>query len=243
LTNNAAVDWDPVWSPDGTRIAFVRGSDIYSDTYGLGDIYVMNADGSDVVQRTFTQDAHNPAWSPDGTKIAFTNSSYNSVFLMSLASGVVSPLPNSDGGDVVEPSPAWSPDGAKIAFDSDRYWTVGAGIFTISSNGSGLTLLTGTVGYNFWKPAWSPDGSRISVTIVAPGLGVLIGFMNPDGTGLTIIRTIGPISVGLPTKTSWSPDGQRIAYTENKIIKWVAADGSAAGTIIANGWDADWKHQ
>ena len=63
--------------------------------------------------------------------------------------------------------------------------------------------------------------------------------MNADGTGLTIIVT------GLPSphyETSWSPDGTRIAYTESNTIKWVAANGSAGGTIVTNGWDADWKH-
>jgi Tol biopolymer transport system component len=35
-------DWSPVWSPDGERIAFV------SDRYGDYEIFVMNADGTDV---------------------------------------------------------------------------------------------------------------------------------------------------------------------------------------------------
>src|SRR6266581_4100632 len=39
LTNNPARDFDPAWSPDGTRIAFASERD------GNGDIFVMNADG------------------------------------------------------------------------------------------------------------------------------------------------------------------------------------------------------
>jgi Tol biopolymer transport system component len=40
LTNNAALDLEPAWSPDGQRIAF------RSDRDGNFEIYVMNADGS-----------------------------------------------------------------------------------------------------------------------------------------------------------------------------------------------------
>ena len=39
LTNNGAIDADPVWSPDGTKIAF------WSERDGPAEIYVMNADG------------------------------------------------------------------------------------------------------------------------------------------------------------------------------------------------------
>ncbi|MFN8459398.1 MAG: hypothetical protein U0401_32905 [Anaerolineae bacterium] len=66
LTNNPQVDNWPVWSPDGTRIAFTS----YRD--GNAEIYIMNADGSNPTRLT-----NNPAsdfwpmWSPDGTRIAF----------------------------------------------------------------------------------------------------------------------------------------------------------------------------
>ena len=56
----------PKWSPDGTRLTFIRATDAASD------IYVMGADGTDVVQ--LTDDAAFdtfPIWSPDGAKILF----------------------------------------------------------------------------------------------------------------------------------------------------------------------------
>jgi dipeptidyl aminopeptidase/acylaminoacyl peptidase len=62
-----SFDSGPSWSPDGRRIAFE------SDIDGDMEIYVMNADGSDVQQITHnTLWDEGPAWSPDGTRFAFS---------------------------------------------------------------------------------------------------------------------------------------------------------------------------
>lgn len=65
LTRSAGNDYDPAWSPDGTRIAFV------SSRNGNDEIYVMNSDGSEVINLTQNErDDRFPQWSPDGTQIA-----------------------------------------------------------------------------------------------------------------------------------------------------------------------------
>ena len=64
LTNDPAWDYAPVWSPDGTRIAFSRR---YGDDWAL---YVMNADGSGATNLALGK-APFSSWSPDGRKIAF----------------------------------------------------------------------------------------------------------------------------------------------------------------------------
>ena len=56
----------PVWSADGSRIAFVSGF----DASGVGDVFVVAADGSSL-ERITHAGAGNPVWSPDGTRIAF----------------------------------------------------------------------------------------------------------------------------------------------------------------------------
>jgi Tol biopolymer transport system component len=263
LTNDPAWDKQPVWSPDGTKIAFVKDF-LFSDINSIGsNIYIMNADGSNVVQLTFTGYAGHPAWSPDGTKIAFTSG----IDATGITGVLTIKIVNSSNGSVLVqtgmygasfiPDPAWSPDGTKIAFDTDIiFWDVISAIFTICPNGGNQNPLTTQYGIvdDYWKPAWSPNGSKLSVTIFEMGYQggatppASIGVMNPDGTGLTVIISGNMGGHDVVTKTSWSPDGESITYTSwgtnnTKTIKWIAANGSgASGTIITNGWDADWKH-
>src|SRR5947199_241856 len=57
LTNNNAMDSGPTWSPDGTRIAF------WSNRDGKSEIYVMDADGSNVKRLTNNlSDDNDPVW-------------------------------------------------------------------------------------------------------------------------------------------------------------------------------------
>ncbi|MFC1562063.1 TolB family protein, partial [candidate division KSB1 bacterium] len=69
LTDNPGMISDsPVWSPDGSKIAYVSNIDSYFD------IFVMNADGSDSVNLTMSEyNDDQPDWSPDGTKIVFSS--------------------------------------------------------------------------------------------------------------------------------------------------------------------------
>jgi TolB protein len=70
LSNNAAFDGWPAWSPDGTQIAFASNRD------GNYKIFIMNADGRNVRVLADTEGrATEPRWSPDGKSVYFTNCS------------------------------------------------------------------------------------------------------------------------------------------------------------------------
>lgn len=70
-TDGAHED-SPAWSPDGTRIAFIRSTG--DDRAPEADLWVMDADGSGQLQITSTGRAERwsaPSWSPDGRRIAY----------------------------------------------------------------------------------------------------------------------------------------------------------------------------
>ena len=163
LSNSAASDVDPVWSPGRSKIAFAStrpGSSFQR-------IYTMNADGSGVTQLTNSGGPDkSPAWSPDGSKIAFTH-----VELHHTATGYVFfttdiYVINANGSGLVqltstghESSAAWSPDGSKIAFQSTRDGN--SEIYVMRADGSGIARLIHRAA-NDYDPAWSPDGTQIA---------------------------------------------------------------------------------
>jgi Tol biopolymer transport system component len=119
LTNSAALDGQPAWSPDGRKLAFV------SNRAGNDEIYVMNADGTGVTRLTNNAAVdRSPVWSPSGAKIAFVSNradQHDEIYVMN-ASGtgvtrLTTNLPFQGCGGVnrrFEESPTWSPDGASL---------------------------------------------------------------------------------------------------------------------------------
>jgi Tol biopolymer transport system component len=240
LTNDPGYDDYPAWSPDGIRIAFTRNR----------NLFIMNADGSNVVQRTFSGSCQGPTWSPDGTKIAYSDyaDGYSGIFTVSATGGSPFLLQSYAGGYFMDP--AWSPDGTKIAFALDENtYDYSYNIYTINANdGTYIGYLTSGTNYGidhlFSSPSWSPSGAKLAVVFKGSSNSYIphVGVMNSDGSGLTLLRS----GVAEWTRTSWSADGTVIVYTSlsgsMKNVSWVAANGSAGGTIVTNGWNADWQH-
>lgn len=258
---NSGTNSGPAWSPDGARLAFA------SDRTGSMDLYVMNADGSNVMRRGFTHSG-DPAWSPDGRQIAFA----------SLCEGQGCILTTSADDDGVGPdrighstgqhfAPAWSPDGSSIAFVSD--WVAYDFVFDIyvsKVDGSEITQLT--QGFAFWPdlkyylhPVWSPDGSRIAFVygsiINSSDMRFRVAVMQADGTGKQDLAWAGDIpwrDLLDPGSIAWSPDGSRIAFsfvdcdlatriicTNLRSIKYVTVDGGQEGLIVSNGHGPSWR--
>lgn len=138
----------PVWSPDGNKIAFS------TDWGGDSQIYVMNADGSDLVSISYTVSPwdHNPVWSPDSRKIAF-NSYRDGNYEIYVVNADGTGLINLTKNPVDEGEKVWSPDGTKIAFVSSRDGD--SGIFLIDADGTNLIRLTNS-NANDHSLAWSP---------------------------------------------------------------------------------------
>ena len=109
LTENRNNDWNPSWSPDGKRIAFM--SDRKGDAVSF-DIYIMNADGGNQQKLTNNRGWDgSPSWSPDGKRIAFMSyrdrnrvGHNTEIYVMDADGGNLQNLTNNPHADA---SPAW----------------------------------------------------------------------------------------------------------------------------------------
>ena len=104
LTNNRNNEWDPVWSPDGKRIAFAADRKGNWENF---EIYVMDADGGN--QQNLTNHRawdSSPSWSPNGERIAFTSNrdGNTEIYVMDADGGNPQNLTNNRHSDG---SPAW----------------------------------------------------------------------------------------------------------------------------------------
>lgn len=188
---------------------------------GNGEIYMMNADGSNETRLTFdASDDIYPSFAPDGSRIVFSSNRDGDYDLYTM---------NADGSNLVKitnggtDGPAsWSPDGNRIAFE--RIVTQ-QDIFVINIDGSGETNITQFPANPDGHVHWSPDGSRLVFAVFFAGT-PQIYIMNPDGTGLTAPLT----SMGGNSWPVWSPDGARIVFQSNRDgnneIYIMNADGS-----------------
>ena len=136
--------------PTASEIAFV------TSTNDGTQIFVMNADGSDMKQLTDdSMGNRQPEWSPDGSRILFSRS--QGTFEM-----------NPDGSDIhslfsgcCATTPTRSPDGTRFAFISSST------LFVMDADGSNLSTLTDGVDGNVDDLAWSPDGESIVFAIAS----------------------------------------------------------------------------
>ena len=192
LTNNNHFDNFPVWSPDGSQIAFISDlgpNHTRTEAHGRLMIYTMaTGESKDITPFYDTRVApHPPAWSPDGQLIAFVahymdgsdDESDEDVWDQSPLV-VYTVRPDGRGSWPIGRAfsePSWSPDGSRIAMVAP--WARGAGLFTFAPDGSAPVFVAHVedVVYGSWdswlhefprtwlnRVYWSPDGSRILFT-------------------------------------------------------------------------------
>jgi len=191
LTDEKSQAFLPVFSPDGTKIAFM------SDRGGRGmDIYVMNRDGSGVRRLTSTgQPNSTPTWSPTGTQIAFTSGRTGApqIWVMDTEGLNVRRL---TFGDSSADRATWSPAPFnEIAYSGQsgpgwdiRIYDVSTGQTRQITNGEGSNE----------SPAFAPNGRHLAFTSTRAGK-IQIFTIARDGKQLTKIT-----SVGNNTTPNWS---------------------------------------
>jgi Tol biopolymer transport system component len=262
FNTNILESFNPVWSPDGSKIAFVsnRPADgiITNQTNFTPNIWVMNADGSNQTALTtlnaFLAASVDPVWSPDGKKIAFASKraldgsdalnihATQNVWVMNADGSSPTPLTRltANMASFVDASPVWSPDGSKIAFASPRALdgtdaansNSAANLWVMNADGSNPIPLTRlTVCFNcsssIFTPVWSPDGSKI-MFVSERALDGSNAFNAPNGTqNVWVVSANGSSPAPLTRLTgeltdclnpAWSPDGSKIAFHTRRAL-------------------------
>ena len=224
LTKHLAYDSAPTWSPDGQKIIFASFRDKHrfqGRGQILGEIYVINSDGTNPIN--LTQSAGRAdgrsSWSPDGKQIVFGSMErfVGEIWVMEADGGNPRNLTNHHANDR---DPDWSPDGNQIAFESNRdgdwefelwgNWD----IYVMNTDSANLINLTNHPSEDYGAD-WSPDGNQIAFSSNREG-NLDIYVMNADGTN-PINLTNHPAEDLNPT---WSPGGQQIAFESNRDGDW-----------------------
>lgn len=191
---------DPVFSPDGSKIAFFA-RDWVGEAFSL---FIVGVDGTELhlVSNIGRSTAENLSWAPDGRYLIYDGfepwAGYSSIYQFDLETETETRLIDFAAAG------RYSPDGTMIAYDGS------SGVRVARADGSDPMAITTMFGH----PAWSPDGRRIAVNAGASGANEGITVMNVDGTG---VRQVHGTAWQVDQYPVWSPDGARILFLDGDL--------------------------
>jgi Tol biopolymer transport system component len=212
----------PVWSADGSRIAFDSNRDDPNpnDDPVINDVFTMQPDGGGLIRLTDgAGNSSDPAYSPDGSLIAFASDrgrypARQGIYVMNADDGSqarrVTSLPPAASLDY---APRFSPEGTRLVFTREvDEASSAAALYVVNLDGSSPRKITpGDLSPG--DADWSPDGKRIvfeATDSQSPFGGVWI--VGSEGSGLrTVTATVSGVGAqdGFADPV-WSPDGSLI---------------------------------
>jgi len=246
-----SIGASPTWSPNGKRIAYVRGQDIWT----------MNADGSNKVRvTTASSNERGPTWSPDGKRIAFWSdrNGHTGIYILNSTKPFGATVPyfvftnTCCGGSVG--LPVWSSKGV-LAFAQQTKPASGSDSCEIdkvvSGAEQGIAGGRGCFGFD-----WGPKANALAIATgygsdpLDPPSYVSAALESYTLSTATYKYISIPPSGVYRESPAWAPAGTWLLYDQYTLSSgtvtrqgiWkIKGDGTGAVRISATGTDPDWQ--
>ncbi|NDJ62938.1 MAG: hypothetical protein GYB67_17595 [Chloroflexi bacterium] len=226
LTNDPADERDPVWSPDGRRLAYASRQD------GNWEIYITDfSDSANPITTRMTVDLSfqgGPAWSPDGAWLAHESYQGNNLDIYALSVDGSLPTQQLTRDPAPDFSPAWSPGGREIAFVSWRDGNQDIYLFSLDDDDDTPRIrnITNTPTRHEDHPTWSPDGELLAYSALDEGIEkvFVLPVNDPNATAQVLERGRQP---------DWAPDGSSLVSVVDALdgSQLIASPFAGAGVV------------